>query len=110
VQATTAKFFITGRSQAVRLPAKFRFEGSEAFVGRDPESGDVVLSRKPDSWNGLIELYRKGDVPDFFWCQPSGTGREGIAIPLRVDENARLFARHQHCQPHHQRRQTGHFN
>jgi antitoxin VapB len=66
VGTKTAKLFITGRSQAVRLPAEFRFEGSEVFVRRDPETGDVVLSRKPDSWNGLFELYRKGDVPDDF--------------------------------------------
>ena len=64
--AKTAKLFITGRSQAVRLPAEFRFEGSEVFVRRDPETGDVVLSRKPDSWNGLFDLYGKGDVPGGF--------------------------------------------
>lgn len=62
----TAKIFTTGRSQAVRLPAEFRFEGSEVFVRRDPKSGDVILSRKPDSWDGLIELYSKDQVPPDF--------------------------------------------
>lgn len=62
----TAKIFTTGRSQAVRLPAEFRFEGSEVFVRRDPKSGDVILSRKPDSWDGLIELYSKEQVPSDF--------------------------------------------
>lgn len=60
----TAKIFTTGRSQAVRLPAEFRFEGSEVFVRRDSKTGDVILSRKPDSWDGLIELYSK--EPDDF--------------------------------------------
>ena len=44
-----AKIFKTGRSQAVRLPKEFRFEGNEVYIRRDPKSGDVVLSRKPDS-------------------------------------------------------------
>ena len=43
----TAKLFRNGRSQAVRLPAEFRFEGTEVYVRRDPKTGDVVLSRKP---------------------------------------------------------------
>lgn len=30
----TAKLFMNGRSQAVRLPAKFRFEGKETFGPR----------------------------------------------------------------------------
>jgi antitoxin VapB len=62
----TAKIFTTGRSQAVRLPAEFRFEGSEVFVRRDPRTGDVILSRKPESWQGLFELYGKDQVPDDF--------------------------------------------
>ncbi len=62
----TAKIFTTGRSQAVRLPAEFRFEGSEVFVRRDSKTGDVILSRKPDSWDGLIELYSKDQEPDDF--------------------------------------------
>jgi len=61
-----AKIFTTGRSQAVRLPAEFRFEGREVFVRRDPKTGDVILSRKPDSWDGLIELFGKEQVADDF--------------------------------------------
>ncbi|MGO4481032.1 AbrB/MazE/SpoVT family DNA-binding domain-containing protein [Rhizobium pisi] len=62
----TAKIFTTGRSQAVRLPAEFRFAESEVFVRRDPKTGDVILSRKPDTWDGLFELYGKDHVPDDF--------------------------------------------
>lgn len=62
----TAKIFTTGRSQAVRLPAEFRFEGSEVFVRRDPRTGDVILSRKPDTWEGLFELYDKDRGPEDF--------------------------------------------
>jgi antitoxin VapB len=31
----TAKVFMTGRSQAVRLPAEFRFNSKEVFIRRD---------------------------------------------------------------------------
>lgn len=64
--ARTAKLFTTGRSQAVRLPMEFRFEGTEVFIRRDPTTGDVVLSRRPTSWDGLFALYGKTTVPDDF--------------------------------------------
>lgn len=40
-----AKIFMHGRSQAVRLPKEFRFEGSEVYVRR--VGADVVLSSTP---------------------------------------------------------------
>ena len=51
----TAKIFATGRSQAVRLPLEFRFDVSEVFIRHDPATGDVVLSPKPTSWQGLLD-------------------------------------------------------
>jgi antitoxin VapB len=62
----TAKLFRNGRSQAIRLPAEFRFEGSEVYVRRDPATGDVVLSRRPESWKDFFELMKTIDVPDEF--------------------------------------------
>jgi antitoxin VapB len=62
----TAKLFRNGRSQAVRLPAEFRFEGDEVFVRRDPKNGDVILSRKPDSWTNFFELMKTIEVPEDF--------------------------------------------
>jgi antitoxin VapB len=62
----TAKLFLNGRSQAVRLPAEFRFEGSEVFVRRDLATGDVVLSRRPESWKGFFALLKTADVPEDF--------------------------------------------
>ena len=40
-----AKLFLHGRSQAVRLPKEFRFEGTEVYVRR--VGADVVLSSQP---------------------------------------------------------------
>ena len=60
----TAKLFVTGRSQAVRLPRAYRFEGQEVFIRRDPVTGDVVLSRKPESWKGFLERAGITPVPE----------------------------------------------
>ena len=38
--ARTAKLFMNGRSQAVRLPAEFRFSGREVFIERQRRRGD----------------------------------------------------------------------
>jgi antitoxin VapB len=43
----TAKLFTNGRSQAVRLPAEFRFEGKEVYVER--VEGGVLLRPKPQT-------------------------------------------------------------
>ncbi len=61
-----AKLFRNGRSQAVRLPAEFRFDGSEVFVRRDPTTGDVILSRKPGSWDELFRRIDEIGVPEDF--------------------------------------------
>lgn len=62
----TAKLFRNGRSQAVRLPAEFRFTGSEVYVRRDPATGDVILSRRPDSWQDFFDLSRRFEIPQDF--------------------------------------------
>ncbi len=45
----TARLFINGRSQAVRLPKEFRFEGSEVYIRK--EGDDVILSVKKPAWD-----------------------------------------------------------
>ena len=48
----TAKLFKNGRSQAVRLPAKYRFQGDEVFITK--EADRVILSAKPTSWDDFF--------------------------------------------------------
>lgn len=62
----TAKLFRNGRSQAVRLPSDYRFEGKEVYIRQDPSTGDVILSRRPDSWESFFELADREKVPDDF--------------------------------------------
>lgn len=52
----TAKLFRNGRSQAVRLPAEFRFKGKEVFIRRDQRTGDVILSSRPHSWEEFFRF------------------------------------------------------
>lgn len=53
---STARLFMNGRSQAVRLPAEFRFEGDAVSIRRDPVTGEVILSAIPASWDAFFEL------------------------------------------------------
>ena len=62
----TAKLFRNGRSQAVRLPSEYRFEGSEVYVWRDAGTGDVILSRRPESWDDLFALLQTAKIPEDF--------------------------------------------
>ncbi len=49
----TAKLFTNGRSQAIRLPKEFRFEGSEVYIKR--LGSMVVLLPQNDPWASLVE-------------------------------------------------------
>ena len=71
----TAKLFINGRSQAVRLPLAYRFDAKEVFIRQDPETGDVILSRKPTTWDGFFEAVKLADIPaDFLGKQERANG------------------------------------
>jgi len=59
-----AKVFTNGRSQAVRLPAAFRFDTKEVFIDRDPRTGDVILSRKPANWSEVFAALDRAGVPE----------------------------------------------
>lgn len=61
-----AKLFMNGRSQAVRLPVDFRFECKEVFIRKDPVTDDIILSRKPGSWDNFFELMETIDIPEDF--------------------------------------------
>jgi antitoxin VapB len=57
----TAKLFINGRSQAVRLPAAYRFDVKQVFIRQDAESGDVILSRRPTTWDDFFAATRRAE-------------------------------------------------
>jgi len=78
-----AKLFVNGRSQAVRLPAEFRFEGTEVFIRRNEETGDVILSRKPESWDGFLAALKDGAAPRDFLDSGERTQGEQTRDPLK---------------------------
>jgi antitoxin VapB len=49
----TAKIFINGRSQAVRLPKEYRFSGDSVFIKKIGKM--VVLLPKDDPWSSLVK-------------------------------------------------------
>ena len=63
-----AKLFMNGSSQAVRLPAEFRFANDEVYIQRNEATGDVVLSTRPgvNTWDDFFEFVQGIDVPKTF--------------------------------------------
>lgn len=61
-----AKLFSNGGSQAVRLPAEFRFEGDDVDVRRDPITGDVILSKPLGTWDDYFAWVATLDLPADF--------------------------------------------
>jgi antitoxin VapB len=82
METRIAKLFKNGASQAVRLPAEFRFEGNEVYVTRDDQTGDVVLSnrRGARSWTAFFAFMESIDAPDDFMNE-----RPMIIIPVERD-------------------------
>ena len=79
-----AKLFKNGASQAVRLPAEFRFEGNQVYISRDAKTNNVILSEKPGAgvWDEFFEFVREG------FSQP----RKTLANNLAKFGKAEVFA------------------
>lgn len=62
---STAKVFMTGRSQAIRLPKEFRFEGKEVEIFR--RGDEVILREKPITADRLFKVLAQ--MPDDFYAE-----------------------------------------
>ena len=75
---TTAKLFVNGRSQAVRLPREFRFSGSEVRIRR---FGRGVLlepvSISTDEWFAALDRYESPFMPEGR-DQPAASKRDPV--------------------------------
>ncbi len=65
-QLEKAKVFMSGRSQAVRIPAEFRFSSNEVYIRRDAKNGDVILSQSPGSLQEILAALHKLSIPEDF--------------------------------------------
>lgn len=73
----TAKLFVNGNSQAVRLPKEFRFRGDEVVIKRMGNA--VVLLPKDDPWKVMFDAL--AEFPENFIIsreQPKIQEREPI--------------------------------
>jgi antitoxin VapB len=63
-----AQLFRNGASQAVRLPAEFRFPGKEVYVSRDEATGNVILSSAPGTevWDEIFARFHAANIPNDF--------------------------------------------
>ena len=70
-ETKVARLFKNGASQAVRLPAEFRFEGDVVYATRDERTGDILLSSRPGggAWADFFALAAATDVPDDFMAE-----------------------------------------
>jgi antitoxin VapB len=76
-----ASLFMNGRSQAVRLPKEFRFEGSHVYARKD--GNRVILSPIDDRWERLLAAF--GSIPDFP-DRDQGTTQDRPEIDAWVNE------------------------
>jgi len=53
----SAKIFMNGRSQALRLPKEFRFDTEEVFITK--QGKNLIISPKKPDWD------------EFFNCKPA---------------------------------------
>jgi antitoxin VapB len=68
---TTAKVFMNGRSQAIRLPKEFRVDGNEVYIVKDRERLIITPKTRKETFKQAVE--------DIFGCCPDfDAGRDGI--------------------------------
>jgi antitoxin VapB len=67
----TAKIFMSGNSQAVRLPNEFQIDAKEVEIIK--ENGNLVLRPVAKTWKGYLEHGRRftEDFPDRIADQPA---------------------------------------
>lgn len=58
----TAKLFKNGRSQAVRLPKEYRFDGQEVFI-KKTDQGVLLIPKKESPWDIWENNLMKYDKP-----------------------------------------------
>ena len=60
---STAKLFLNGKSQAIRLPKKYRFNAKEVSI--IPFGKGVIIQPIIDSWDEVFENIKLAPQKDF---------------------------------------------
>jgi antitoxin VapB len=74
----TAKLFLSGNSQAVRLPKSFRIDATEVWITRNEATGELTLQPKP----------RPDELQDFFALLEAEPVASEAFLPPRDDTPA----------------------
>jgi antitoxin VapB len=73
-----ARLIMNGRSQTVRLPEGYHFEGKEVYIKRVPE-GVLLIPVNPSIWDVWEENLNKYDMPFMTERnQPDAQKRDGL--------------------------------
>jgi len=73
----SAKLFRNGKSQAVRLPKEFRFEGDEVYIKKIGNT--VLLIPKDNPWGSFLKSLDKFSDDFLSWReQPKLEKRKGL--------------------------------
>ena len=74
----TAKLFQNGRSQAVRLPKEFQFEGEEVYIKKTP-TGVLLMSKEDIELDAWFKKLQKHKTPFMSKRdQPENQERKGL--------------------------------
>jgi antitoxin VapB len=65
-QVEKPRVFVSGGSQAVRIPAAYRFATDEVYIRRDPQSSDLILLQAPGDWDEIYAALDQAGIPDDF--------------------------------------------
>ena len=84
-----ARVFMSGRSQAVRIPAEFRFSCDEVYVRRDARSGGLILSQSPGGWQEVFAVLDEAAFPVDFMADREQGAAEVAESPTRPRSGAR---------------------
>jgi antitoxin VapB len=74
----TAKIFVSGNSQAVRLPRSFRIDAAEVWISRNEVTGEITLQPKP----------RPDELQDFLTLLAAAPRGTEDFVPPREDAPA----------------------
>lgn len=74
----TAKLFVSGNSQALRLPKSFRIDAAEVWITRNEATGEITLQPKP----------RPDELEAFFQMLEASPLNSEEFIPARDDSAA----------------------
>jgi len=61
--AQVARLYINGRLQVIHAPSASGETNEQPLIQHDKESGDLILARRPPSWNQFYNALKRAAAP-----------------------------------------------